>query len=104
MAWCSVKIKKKHKYNFIFTSMEMGLGIGCFIHKRIISAVNIVEFISDRLLYMIHRGHWCDIIVLNVHASTGDKSDDTKNRFLPSTRACIEWVSEIPHENSVRGF
>jgi exonuclease III len=27
------------------------------------------------------RGHSCDIIVLNVHASTEEKSDDTKNSF-----------------------
>jgi hypothetical protein len=26
---------------------------------------------------MILRGHWCDIIVLNVNVPTEDKSDDT---------------------------
>jgi hypothetical protein len=31
--------------------------------------------------YVIRRGSWCDIIVLNVHASTEDKIDDIKNRF-----------------------
>jgi hypothetical protein len=31
--------------------------------------------------YIILRGHWCNIIVLNVHASTEDKIDDIKNRF-----------------------
>jgi hypothetical protein len=30
--------------------------------------------------YIILRGHWCDIIVLNVHAPTEDKMDD-KDRF-----------------------
>jgi len=25
------------------------------------------------------RGHWCDIVVLNVHAATDNKSDDTKD-------------------------
>jgi hypothetical protein len=39
-----------------------------FGHKRIISAVNRVEFVSDRMLYIILRGCWCHIIVLNVHA------------------------------------
>jgi hypothetical protein len=28
--------------------------------------------------YIILRGHWCDIIVLNVHAPTQDKIDDIK--------------------------
>jgi exonuclease III len=31
--------------------------------------------------YIILRGRWCDIIVLNVHAPTEDKIDDVKNSF-----------------------
>jgi hypothetical protein len=41
-----------------------------FVHKRIISAVKRVEFVSERMSYVILRGHWFHIIVLNVHAST----------------------------------
>jgi hypothetical protein len=51
------------------------------VHKRIISAVKRVEFVSDRMLYIILRGHCCDIIVLNVHAPTGDKTDHVKDSF-----------------------
>jgi exonuclease III len=31
--------------------------------------------------YIILRGLWCDIIVLNVHAPTEDKIDDIKDSF-----------------------
>jgi hypothetical protein len=48
------------------------------MHKRIISAVKRVEFVSDRMSYIILRGRWCDIIVLNVHAQTEDKLNDIK--------------------------
>jgi hypothetical protein len=40
------------------------------VHKRIISAVKRVEFVSDRTSYIILRGCWCHINVLNVHAPT----------------------------------
>jgi hypothetical protein len=39
------------------------------------SAVRRVEFVSDRMSYIILRGRWCDIIVLNVHAPCEDRSD-----------------------------
>jgi hypothetical protein len=49
-----------------------------FLHKKIISAVKRVEFVSDRMSYIlvILRGRWIHIIVLNVHAPTEDKTDD----------------------------
>jgi hypothetical protein len=37
------------------------LGTGFFVHKRIISAVKKVEFVSDRMLYTILRGCWFHI-------------------------------------------
>jgi hypothetical protein len=36
--------------------------------KRIISAVKRVQFVCDRVSYIILKGQWCGIIVLNVHA------------------------------------
>jgi hypothetical protein len=52
-----------------------------FVHKRIISAVKRVEFVSDRMSYIILRGRWCHIIVLNIHAPSEDKTDDVKDSF-----------------------
>jgi hypothetical protein len=46
---------------------------------RIVSAVMTVEFISDRMLYIPFRGHWCDTILVNVHAPMEDKTDEIKD-------------------------
>jgi hypothetical protein len=43
------------------------LQTGFFIQKGIISAVKKVKVTNDRMLYMKPRGHWCHVIVLNVH-------------------------------------
>jgi hypothetical protein len=51
------------------------------VHKRIILAVRRVEFVSDRMSYIILRGQWCNIIALNVHAPCEDKSNDIKDIF-----------------------
>jgi hypothetical protein len=45
------------------------------------SAVKRIEFVSDRISYIILRCRWCHIIVLNVHAPTEDKIDDVKDSF-----------------------
>jgi hypothetical protein len=48
--------------------------------KNIIIIIRI-EFVDDRMSYLILRGRWCDDIVLNVHAPTEDKCDDTRDSF-----------------------
>jgi hypothetical protein len=55
------------------------LRIGFFVHDSIILALKRVEFVSDRMSYITLKGHWCGIIVLNVHASTENKDDIIKD-------------------------
>ena len=57
------------------------LGTGFFVHQRTASAVKRVEFVSDRMSYIVLRGRWCNIIVLNVHAPSEEKSDSSKDSF-----------------------
>jgi hypothetical protein len=46
-----------------------------------VSAVKRVEFVCDRMSYVILRGLWCNVIVLNVHAPTEDKIYHIRDRF-----------------------
>jgi len=52
-----------------------------FLHRRIVSAVKRVEFVSDRSSYIVLRGRWHNIIVVNVHAPSEEKSDESKDSF-----------------------
>jgi hypothetical protein len=55
------------------------LGTGFFVHHRIEPAVKKVQFVSDRMSYVVLRGRWSNIIVLNVHALTEEKNNDSKD-------------------------
>jgi hypothetical protein len=62
------------------------------VHKRLISAVERVEFVSDRMPYIILRGRWCHIIILNVHAPTKDIIDDVKDSFYKELELVFDEV------------
>ena len=51
------------------------------VHHRIVSAVNKVEFVSSRVLHIVLRGCWCNIIVLNVPAPSEEKGVHAKDSF-----------------------
>ena len=57
------------------------LGTRFFVHHRIVSAIKRTEFASDKMSYIVLRGCWCNIIALNVHAQSEEKSDDSKDSF-----------------------
>jgi hypothetical protein len=69
-------------YNFFYgKGNENQLGTSFFVYHRIVSAFQTAEFVSDRLSYIVLGGRWCNAIVLNVHATSEEKSDGSKRSF-----------------------
>jgi len=60
------------------------LGTRGFVHYSIVSTVERVEFLSDRVSYIVLRGLWYNtsIIVLNMRAPSKEKSDGSKHRYM----------------------
>ena len=40
-----------------------------------------VEFVSDKTSYIVLRGRWCNIFVLNMHAPSEKKSEELEQVF-----------------------
>jgi len=57
-----------------------------FVHQRIMSAA---EFVSDGILCIVLRGCWYDNVILDVHASTENESDDSRDSFCEELKASI---------------
>ena len=57
------------------------MGAVLFVYHRIVSAVKRVEFVSDRASCIVLRFRWCNIVILNVHAPSEEKSDESKAVF-----------------------
>jgi hypothetical protein len=49
-----------------------------------------IEFVSDRMSYIVLRGRWCNIIVLNAHAPTEEKNDDSKDSFYEELEQVLD--------------
>jgi hypothetical protein len=50
------------------------LGTRFVVHRRRITAVKKVKFVSDRMSYIMLKGRWSKTVVLNVHARTEEKA------------------------------
>jgi len=93
-------------YIFFFNRKEIihQLGTGFLVHHRIVSAVKGVEFVSDRMSCIVLRGHWCNVIDLNVNASSEEKSDDPKDSLYEELEQVFYHFREYRIKNSFRAF
>jgi hypothetical protein len=80
------------------------LGTGFFEHKGIISAVERIGFVSDRMSYIMLRGRWCQVIVLNVHAPTEDTTDDVKDSFYEGLERVFDKFPKYHMKILLRDF
>jgi hypothetical protein len=58
------------------------LGTEFFVRHGIVPAVKKVEYVSDWMSYTVLKVRWCNIMILNAHAPTEEKNDDSKESFL----------------------
>jgi hypothetical protein len=90
------------------------------VHKRIISAVKRVEFVTDRMSYIILRGRWCHIIVVkdsfyeelervfdkfpkyHMKILLGDFNAKVGREDIFNLTIGIESLHEISNDNGVR--
>jgi hypothetical protein len=79
------------------------LGIGLFVHDRIVSAVKRVAFVSDTMSYVVLRGRCCNI-VLNVHAPSEEKSDDSEDSFYEELEQSFDHFTNYHMKILLRYF
>jgi hypothetical protein len=51
-----------------------------------------VEFVRDRMSYIILKGRWFGNIVMNIHAPTEDKDDDVKDSFYEGLQQVFDQL------------
>jgi len=72
--WDTRGTGRAEDYNFFY-------GKGNENHQLGTTTVMREEFVSERMSYIAPRGRWCNNIVLNVHAPSEEKSNDSKDSF-----------------------
>ena len=56
------------------------MGTGFIVDHRTVSAVKRVDFVSDRVSYIVLRGRWCNVTVLNMHTPSEEKSGFSRSK------------------------
>ena len=67
-------------------------------------AVKRVEFFGDRLSYIVLRGRWLHIIVVNVHAPSEEKSEELKDSFYEELEEVFDHFPKYHMKVLLRDF
>jgi len=59
---------------------------------------------NDRMSYIVLRVCWCNIIVLNVHAPSEDKSDNSKDSFHEELELVLDHFSKYSMKIGERDY
>jgi len=66
--------------------------------------VKTAEFVSDRLSYIVVRGRWRNIIVVNVHEPREEKSDKSKDSFYEESEQVFDHFPKYHMKMLLRDF
>ena len=66
------------------------MGAGFFVQQRIVSTIKRVEYVSNRVPYTVLTSRCCNFIVLNVHAPSEEKSDNSKDSFYEESEQVFD--------------
>ena len=82
VSWVKGGVARAGYYTFFYGKGNENYPLGaCFyVHQRIVPAVKRIKFVSDKMSYLVRRGHWCNIFP-NAHAPTLEKNIDSRNSF-----------------------
>jgi len=69
-----------------------------------LSEVKRVDFVSDRVSYIVVRGRWCNNIVVNVHAPSEEKRYDSKDSFYELLEQIMQICGERIFSNRQLGI
>uniref|UniRef100_A0A8D8Q0R7 Craniofacial development protein 2 n=1 Tax=Cacopsylla melanoneura TaxID=428564 RepID=A0A8D8Q0R7_9HEMI len=89
--WAGNGDVNKNGYKFIYGGTDKHeLGTGFLIKTNFENEIKDVKFITNRISYIILKGKYKSICLLNAHAPTEDKDQDTKAEFYETLDSVMD--------------